>query len=338
MARNFYVTREEVYEARDFKGSTVSARAIDSAILAASRSIDILLDRRFYPTTATKYFNAPTGTVLWLDVPDALISATSVTSGGVAISSDDYFLEPVNYGPPYNRLELDLGGNGTFTTAGTTQRQVAITGVWGYNVDTEPVTTLASSPGSSTTYVDVADSSAVGIGSLIVIGTEYLEVTDKQLVDTGQNASAMDAKSSTVTITGVTGVNAGEIIQIDSEQMRVTSVSGTTLTVERAYGGSVLASHALDSDIYVYRRLVASRGVNGSTAAMHGWGNTVSKVVYPADIVELCLAETLNTLSQRKAEYGRTIGSADNLVEARGAALGQLRAAAVKNYRRYKIR
>lgn len=337
MARNFYVTREEVYDALDFKDSIISAKNIDSAISAASRSIDILVDRMFYPKTETKYFNAPSGTVLWFEIPDMLISASAVTSGGVAISSDDYFLEPINYGPPYNRLELDLGSNGTFTTGSTTQRQVAVTGVWGYNLVTEPATVLTSTPGTSTGYVDVADSTAVGIGSLLLVGSEYLEVTDKSLVDTGQDSSPLTANKNSVAITGVTGITAGEVIQVDSEQMRVLSVVGTTLTVERAYGGTVLAEHG-PTDIYAYRRLVVSRGVNGSTAVMHSSGNVVYKVVYPADIVELCLAEALNTLSQRLAGYGRTIGAGDNLREAKGAALAQLRAAVVKNYRRYKIR
>lgn len=339
MARNLYVTREEVYDAMDFKGSIVSARKIDSAIAAASRSIETLVDRKFYPVIATKYFSAPSGTVLWFETPDMLISATTVTSGGQTISSNDYFLEPINYGPPYNRLELDLGSDSFFNTQDTTQRQVAITGTWGYDLNLEAATVLIASPGSSTAYVDVLDSRAVGIGNLLKINSEYLEVTEKQLTDTGLNTTALTAQKSAETITGITAgtIFPDEVIQIDSEQMKVKSVAGTTITVDRAFGGTTLAAHDAGADIYAYKRLTVSRGVNGSNAASHSSTDVVYKVTYPADIVELCLAEAVSTLQQRLSGYGRTVGSGDNLREAKGSALAQMRSAVVKNYRRYKI-
>lgn len=337
MVRNFYVTREEVYKAADFKGSIIDAKYIDSAIQAASRSIDSLVNRRFFPVIATKYFSAPSGTVLWFNTPDELISASLVTSGGVTIPPADYFLEDVNYGPPFNRLELDLGSSSSFNTENTTQRQVAITGTWGYDYSTRQVTTLSSSPTSSTAFVDVADSSVVGIGNILVVGTEYLEVTEKQLIDTAQNTSALNSSKNDATITGVSSVNVGEIIQIDSEQMKVVSVTGTTLTVERAFGGTTLAVHHNGTDIYAYRRLVVSRGVNGSTAASHTSGDSVFVIEFPADIVELCLAESVNIVQQRTAGYGRTIGSGENLREAKGAAIAQMRSAVKRAYGRYRV-
>lgn len=336
MSRNFYITREEVYDTLDFKGSILSAKKIDSAIASASRSIEALVDRKFYPSVATKYFDATGGTELWLEIPDMLISATSVTGGDQVISPLDYSLEPRNYGPPYNALKLNLGSDASFAGNSSTG-QVSINGTWGYYSSVTPVTTLSLATSSSGTTVDVGDSSVVGIGSILLVGSEYMDVTNKQLVDTTQNASVLNANKNDVSITGITGLNIDEVIQIDSEQMKIISVAGTTLTVERAHGGTVLAAHTAGTDIYAYRRLVVSRGVNGSTATSHLVGATVSVVEFPADIVELCLAETVNILQQRLAGYGRTVGAGDNLREAKGAALAQMRSAVVKTYRRYKL-
>ena len=336
MSRNFYITREEVYDTLDFKGSILSAKKIDSAISSASRSIEALVDRKFYPSVATKYFDATGGNELWLEIPDMLISATTVTGGDQVISPLDYSLEPRNYGPPYNKLKLNLGSDASFAGNSSTG-QVSIDGVWGYNNSVAPATTLSLGASSSETTVDVEDSSVVGIGNILLIGSEYMDVTNKQLVDTTQNSSALNPNKNDVSITGVTGLHVDEIIQIDSEQMKIISVAGTTLTVERAYGGTVLAVHHNGSDIYAYRRLVVSRGVNGSTATSHLADTVVSIVEFPADIVELCLAETVNILQQRLAGYGRTVGTGDNLREAKGAALAQMRSAVIKTYRRYKL-
>jgi len=339
MARNFYVTREEVYDAMDFKASLISAKRIDSAIAWASRGTENLVDRKFYPQIATKSFDTPFGGVLHFEMPDMLVSVSGVVSGATVISPSDYFVEPINYGPPFDRLELDRSSGASFVTQGTTQNAVAVSGVWGYDFNTEVATELVSSPNSSTTLIDVKDSAAVGIGNLLVVNGEYMEVVEKVLIDTGQNSSALSAQANATSITGITAgtIFDDEVIQIDSEQMRVLSVAGTTVTVQRAYGGTVLSAHALNADIYAYRRLSVARGINGSTPTSHSATDVISKVIYPADIVELCLAEALTTLSQRLSGYGRTIGSGDNLREAKGSALAQMRSAVVKRYRRYKI-
>src|SRR5687767_14979645 len=105
-----YCTREQVSAAL---GDTArSATAIDRATLAASREVERLTHRRFYPTTATRYFDWPPRQQseswrLWLD-DDELISVSSITSGGIALS--DYFLEPANSGPPFTHIDVDLSG------------------------------------------------------------------------------------------------------------------------------------------------------------------------------------------------------------------------------------
>jgi hypothetical protein len=265
-----------------------------------------------------------------------LITATAVESGGVSIAAADYFLEPENYGPPYSRLELDFDSNAAFETNGTTQQQIEVTGVWGYQYQTDSVTTLSGSINASVTSLAVADVSDIGVGSLLKLGDELVQVTDKAWVDSGQNTSALTASNASVSITGVTGINQFETILIDSERMLVTDVAGTTVTVKRAMDGSTLAAHSLNADIYVLRTLTVNRGVLGTTAASHTTGDTVSIVRFPGPIVELTLAEAINSFKQRTDGYARVVGSGENQREATGRGLNDLRRAVKNGYGRIK--
>lgn len=336
----WYTTREDVILALNSTDNSINARKIDSAIESASRSVDKLTKRRFYPETKTKTFDYPQNSLsyrLWFDSPEELIEATSVTSGGSTITSQEYFLEPVNYGPPFNRLELNLGTSASFDTDETTQHQIQIAGVWGYQFETTAVTTLSGSINASQTTAVVADVSDIGVGSLVQIGTELVQVTDKAWTDSSQNASALTASANSVSITGVTGINQFETILIDSERMLVTDVAGTTITVKRAVDGSTLAAHSLNADIYVQRSLTIKRGVGGTTAASHTSGDAVNLFVFPAPIVELTLAEAINTFKQRGDAYSRTVGSGENQREATGRALAELRKAVKRDFGRVRI-
>src|SRR5882757_9893420 len=118
-----YCTREDVKESLDIK--------------TATRSVENLTRRVFYPTITTRYFDFPDGGRSstyrqWIDEPAQLISATSVTSGGTTIVTNDYFLEPVNEGPPFNRIEIDLASTANFDAEATHQRQTVVAGTWGY--------------------------------------------------------------------------------------------------------------------------------------------------------------------------------------------------------------
>lgn len=338
-----YVTREEVLAAVSTESNaSINSKKVDSVIESASRSVEKLTKRRFYPEIKTKVFDYPLHSAswrLWFDSPEELISATAVSSGGVTISSNDYFLEPNNYGPPYSRLELDFASNASFETTETTQRQISITGTWGYQYETKAVATLAGGINSSVTSLAVSDVSDIGVGSLIKIGDELIQVTDKSWVDSGQNTSALTASNSSVSITGITAgtINQYETILIDSERMLVTDVSGTTVTVKRAMEGSVLAVHALNADIYVMRTLTVLRGVLGTTAASHTNGDAVSVITYPGPVVELVLAEAINSFKQRSDLYGRVVGTGDNAREATGRALSELRKAVKAQYGRIKV-
>lgn len=311
----WYATRDEFKSALDFKETARNSVQIDRALEAGSRAVETITHRRFYPERATRYFDYPQdfGPTwrLWLD-QNELVSVTSITSGGAVISN--YFLEPANDGPPYDRIETNRGSSSVFSSAATSQRATAVTGVFGYNEDLRPVTSLAEALDAVEVDVDVADSSQCGVGALLTVGSEKMIVTGARALDTGLNLNAnIDSRDNVVTIpfTGSGAVYAGERITIDAERMAVVDVVGSNLFAQRAVDGTVLASHTSGADIYAPRTLVVTRGVLGTTAATASLSAAVSRQVFPGLVVALCIAEAENTYLQESAGYARVSGEGE---------------------------
>lgn len=351
MGRVFYCTRESVQDAFDIREAAHRSTQIDEAIASASDDIDGWLNRHKHglaPRIATRYFPWPARNYapawkLWLD-ENELVSVSSLTAGGTAIAASDYFLEPVNSGPPYTHIELDLDSNASFTNTGTAQRAIAIVGVWGINDDQKAAGALESAVGStSTTTVDVTRSDIVGVGSVLEVDDEKMLVTGKSSLDTTQNlASAMNAlkNDQTVDVSDGTLFFVGEQVLIDSERMRITEISGNNLTVVRAYDGSTLAAHSVGADVYVYRRLTVERGALGTTAATHSDAASVTVWDVPSLVRDLCKAEAITRLEQEFSAYGARVysdeaerdSSGTEVVAGRG--LTDLRKSCARRYKR----
>jgi hypothetical protein len=341
MATVWYCTLGQVKGALDVAETARSDAQISRAIASASRSIEALLHRRFYPFTATRYFDWPdpgrrTVWRLWLDDHE-LISVSALVAGGVTIPPTDYFLEPVNSGPPYTHLEIDLASSSAFQSGSTHQRAIAITGVFGHSAEEESAGTLAAALADTTgTVANISDATQIGVGSIIRVDSERMLVTAKAWLDTGQNASALTSSSSDVSITGVTAdtVHLGEVILVDSERMLVVDVAGTTLTVKRAWDGSVLAAHSGGADIYAPRTLQIVRGALGTTAATHLNAAAIYRHLVPDLVRDLCIAEAINQLQQETAAYARIVGEGEGAREGTGRGLFDLRRDTIAAYGR----
>ena len=61
---------------------------------------------------------------------------------------------------------------------------------------------------------------------------------------------ALDASETEVDVDEGGQISVGDIIKIDSEMMKVTSISTNTLTVTRGYNGTTAATHDNDSEVY----------------------------------------------------------------------------------------
>lgn len=335
MTTTWLTTREDVRAALDSGDTPRNQRLIDQAITAASASVEKLCNRRFRPTVATRYFAWPhpdrrsSTWRIWFDGHD-LITATTVTAGDTTYTSGEYFLEPVNTGPPYTRLELDLGETAAgFDTASTFQRGVSIYGLWGHSNDERSGGTLASAISSTTaTTITVSDASLIGIGDLIRIGSERLQVTGRVWVTTGTTISAdvaaLDGTRS-ISVANGTAINAGEVLLIDSERLDVTDVVGNTVTAVRAVNGSVLAAHTSGATVYASRTLTVERGAYGTTAATASQAATIAVHTPPPLAFRLTRAEAIVDLIQGRAGYTLATGSGQAAQDITAEGLERLR-------------
>lgn len=326
-------TREDVKRALDSAETARNDAQVDRAIDAATLTIEGLTHRRFYPQVGTRHKDWPSSQVgpawrLYLDA-DELISVTTLVAGAIIIASSDYFLEPANSGPPYNRIEIDLGGPAAFGASTTRQRAIAITGVFGHSADEAPAGALSAAVSSTTaTTIAVTDSAAIGVGHIIRVDSERMIVTGKSMVTTGQTLQTpLTASAADVTVTVTTGSAylVDEVILLDSERMLIVDIAANQLTVKRAWDGSVLTTHT-GSTVYALRTLTVERGALGTTAATHSLAADIARHVVPGPVRQLAIAEALTALQQEGSGYGRTVGSGDNQREASGKGLADLRA------------
>lgn len=92
---------------------------------------------------------------------------------------------------------------------------------------------------------------------------------------TATTSAISTTTTTSVTVSAGTEFSAGQTLLSGTEQMYVSAVSGTTLTVVR--------------------------GANGSTAATHGAAAAVAKYVYPGPVREVCLRLALRRWKARDA-------------------------------------
>ncbi|MEU3527564.1 hypothetical protein AB0E62_27460 [Streptomyces sp. NPDC038707] len=313
-----YATREDVQRAMDSKPTARNTAQIDRALQSASRDVEHLCHRRFYPEQATRFFDWPDSQYrpswrLWLDDSE-LISLTSVSSGGVAIPLDDVLLEPNRSGPPYNRIEISLGTSAAWGGGSTHQRDVTITGLWGYRNDETTAGTLTgavSSTTATTVTVDGLAAATIGVGSVIRVDSERMLVTGRTMTDTGQTlgGSGLTAQQNNVaiTVTDGSGYAVDEVLLIESERMLIVDIAGTTLTVKRGWDGSVLAAHPAGASIYASRSLTMARGALGTTAGTHTGGAAVVRWEPPGLVRDLVIAEAISRLTSETSGYTRAL-------------------------------
>jgi hypothetical protein len=310
-----YTTREVVAAALDIQAPAYASARIDRAVEAASRNVDALCHRPngfapYFATYTWDYPNDQTATAgrLWLDDRTLL----ELTGAGDIDVAD---VLPLPQGsPPYDYIELDRDSGSSFGNSVGTQGAIALTGRWGHTDEwaaAGTATALASTTASSFTI----SAGSVGVGSLLRIDSEYMHVTGKGWVASGQLSTvALGADSSdiAVSVSDGTAFTAGEALLIDGERVQVNDISGNTLYVRRAVDGSVLSAHDRDVTISWPRALTVQRGANGSTAATHSNGATVSMWVAPALISSLAVAYAEDELLQSASGYARTIGSGES--------------------------
>lgn len=321
VTRPTYVTREEVRAAPDVSWSARADLRIDRAIQDASQRVEGQLHRVFYNTEATRFWDWPNFQYaypwrLWLDqweLADVTVNVPAVTSGGIAIPAEACNWEPVNSGPPFNYLELRRDLSFSFGNGPTPQRDIGIAATYGFWTQTARAGQLAAAVIDTTgTGITVTDGAAAGVGDNILLGTERMLLADKRMVTTGQTqlTGLATAKDNDVTL-GVpdgTQFSPYEVLLLDSERLFVTDVAGNSLTVKRAWDGTVLAAHT-SATIYAPRQWTVVRGAQGSTAATHLVGTGINLAVVPGLVKDYSLAEALVQLKNEPGAFASSQGS-----------------------------
>lgn len=327
-------------------GSLLDA-SVDLAIDSASRQIDDATHTWFIPRIETRKYDARWPVIIGQRITfDAyVLSISAFTDEGdnvTPVASTDYRLLPENDGPPYYAAEIltDVGGADFKADPNTPQQSFRVTGSWGAFSATVAATELSAAiTDAADTTFDVKDSSKVDVGDTVLIGSEQAFVSERTMIDLAVNtAGALTAELTDTTLPlgdPADDLVAGEIIRINSEQMLVESVnSATSVVVQRAVNGSILAAHSNGDDIYVARRLTAVRGVNGTTAATALDDATITKYAPPIDVRQLATAIAVAEFKQGQAGWGREVGRGDLTREFTGNAIAKLRKRVIRAHRR----
>lgn len=341
----WYATREQVMAASDTANTARSRKRIDKAIAGATRSIEEATGRRFYPLLDTRTFDWPTlglpptapSWMLLLDEDEA-ISVSTVVSGGVTLTDDQWFARPSNApsrGKPYTNIQINVGEIGSFDSGPITQQDaIAVSGAFGYpGRDVEQAVVLADNGAT----VDVSSSADIGVGSLLKIDDERLVVTGRSQLDTGVTlTSGVDAKPNLtlIQVSDASTIQEDEVLLADGEKMLVTDVAGNNLLVKRAWDGTVLAPHATVA-LYAPRRLQVARAALGTTQGSHGASSPVNAWEFAEFINDWCVAESLVTLLREKSSYADvTGGGTTSKLDVRGVAVADIRTRAIAAYAR----
>lgn len=312
-----YCRLDDVKTALDIAETSRSDTQIMREILASSRSIEGDLKRFFYPLTAVISLDYPDHQYsitwrLWLDEWE-LTTLTQVTAAGTDITSS-VLTRPDNaalHGEPFDHLEINLATSAMFMSGSTYQRAITVSGVFGYTAAEAAGGSLAAAiTDTASTTVTVSNSTLVGVGSIIRVDTERLNVTARGMAATGQtitNNPTAANNQNTIGVQDGTQIHPGETIQVDAEQMYVQAVTGNNLTVIRAWNGTTLAAHTATAPVYAPRLLTVERAALGTTAATHASAAPVLVHQVPSLIRDWCVAETVGTLTQVRRGYGTVI-------------------------------
>jgi hypothetical protein len=191
--------------------------AIDRMIEVASRRVDALTARMFYPHIETYTYDLPGDDVIMFG--DDLLEILSFKNGdGTSIANTEYILLPSNFYPKYSLRMRDISSVVFVTDSNASEQDVLdIEGYWGFH---EHYTRAWK---------------AVGTLAAAMADTTSLTFT-------------MTAGHSMV-------ASGGEIIKIGDELFNTVSVVTNTVTVQsRGDNGSTAAIHLINAPVYAWQQ------------------------------------------------------------------------------------
>jgi hypothetical protein len=304
-----------VRRALDVKMASYTTEQVDRAICAAADAVEDLTQRKFYPLDTTRKWDWPNFQYaypwrVWFDNFELAAIPTLVTTGSflptpIVIPIGACIFQPVNEGPPFTRMELRRDMNYGFGNNPTPQLDIAITGTYGYWTKTRPAGATAASVGLPDLTVTVSDGYNVGVGDVMIIGTERMIVTDANYIDTTITYTGVATASqadNVISVADGTKFVVGEVLQVGAEWMLILAITGNNLTVRRAWDASLLTTHS-GGTLFARRLLSVQRGALGTTAATHTSAAPIVVNDVPGLVRELAIAEASVWVSQEPTAY-----------------------------------
>jgi hypothetical protein len=260
----------------------------------------------FIPICETRYFRGNGGGRLYIPV---LLNLTGeIVNDDVSLAATDFIYKPDErhwLNGPYSWLEVDEENATNLGTWSTDQDDVEIPGKWGlWDENADTGATVAAQQDANATGLQVSDGSKISPGAVALIGSEQELVTgyDTPVTAVITLNGTIDANQETIVLANAALVIIGEIIRIGVEQMRILDIATNTVYVQRHWNKTLGAAHPTGAAVDVYRKFVVSRGVNGTTLAIHAALAGISRYLVPADILFLC--KEIATLMANKAGTG----------------------------------
>lgn len=345
----WYCTREDVKSVLEIKHTARVDALIDKKVAAASRSIEGQLRRpRLAPTLMTVKFDYPNFSfspawTLELD-SNEVISLTEVLSGGVDITADCILRRGDDTSiPPFNRIEISLSSSAALSAGASFQQAIHVTGLFGYTNDEESIGVLAGAldDAEGATASITWSTADMGVGDLLRIDDERMIITNRTWVASGQTITEpLTASKANVAVPVSSGAAfaVDEIIIVDVERMRIVDIVGNTLSVERAWDGTVLAAHADNASVFAYTGVQLARGQLGTAIAAHDAAAVIRRWIVPSQAREFAKAEAIVALEQDAAAWARVVGSGATAREASGKGLEDARQQAINTMgRKYRL-
>lgn len=244
--RNSYATLAEYKAYVVARGQTASTDAADDAVIEslleqASRHIDDETGRVFYPFVQTLLLDVPDGRELFIG--EDLLEVISISNGGTALASTEYYLVPYSYSPAYAlRIREKSIYYWETNSDAEAENAISVTGIYGYH--------------------DKYSREAWKVGT---VTTEALDVSEVEF----------DVSSSSL-------FSAGQIIRYGNEISAISSVASGKITVaSRGDNGSTVAIHDSGITVYIWQPMkTASMAVleTALTAYHRRFGKSMSNI------------------------------------------------------------
>lgn len=308
-----FCTAAELDDDLNLLGS-VRADVLMDKIMAASDYLQKEIGW-FIPVTMTRTFHGLGLPYLYL--PPLLALTGNILNDDDTLVSTDFIYIPEGRwwaNGPYSQLDVDPDAV-NLSVWMNEQEGVSIPGRWGLYEESESTgATVADTTqqDASQATLKVSSGAKVSPGMVLLIGTEQEHVTGWSTPTAAVTTlgAAWDAQSSEVTLAAAL-LNIGEVGRVGLEQFKVLDNNGTLYYVQRGWNKTRQVSHLSAANVDVYRTVEVVRGVNGTTAATHANGASVSRYKAPSDVNYLCRQIAALMLKKAQAGFAGKTGNED---------------------------